>query len=100
LDLYNTVEGKDNWNLENYSLLGNNRILPRNLDVMARLYPMRSSAVPSLLSFDIESKWGVIILNGPVIESLTVIYVPYNMHCSAEFQVWVTSDKLKWDKAN
>jgi hypothetical protein len=54
--------------LENYSLLGNNRILPRNLDVMAR--------------------------------ALTVIYVPYNMHCSAEFQVWVTSDKLKWDKAN
>jgi hypothetical protein len=98
-DLYNTVEDKDNWNLENYSLLGPNRV-PRNLDVMARPYPMRSSAVPSLLSFDIESKWGIIILNGPVIKSPTVIYVPYHIHYSPEFGVWATSDKLKWDKAN
>ena len=44
-DLYHTSEGKDNWNLENYSLLGPNRT-PRNLDVVARPYPMRSSAKP------------------------------------------------------
>ena len=42
-DLYNTEEGKDNWNFENYSLLGPNR-KPRNMDVIARPYPMRSSA--------------------------------------------------------
>jgi hypothetical protein len=37
-DLYNTEEGKDNWNLENYSLLGPNR-KPRNIDIVARPYP-------------------------------------------------------------
>lgn len=41
-DLYNTKEGKDNWNLENFSLLGPGRS-PRNRDVVARPYPMRSS---------------------------------------------------------
>ena len=39
-DLYNTREGKDNWNLENFSLLGPNRT-PRNLDIAARPYPIR-----------------------------------------------------------
>ena len=39
-DLYNTVEGKDNWNLEDFSLLGPNRV-PRNIEVMARPYPLR-----------------------------------------------------------
>ena len=49
-DLYNTREGKDNWNLENFSLLGPNRT-PRNLDIVARPYPIRSSAEPNLLFF-------------------------------------------------
>ncbi|MGI0002008.1 MAG: cellulase family glycosylhydrolase [Nitrososphaeraceae archaeon] len=99
-DLYNTEKGKDNWNLENFSLLGPNRI-PRNLDVVARPYPMRSSAEPVLLFFDIESKYATIILKGKVVEAPTVIYVPFNLHYAPEFTVWATTSKqMEWDKDN
>jgi hypothetical protein len=99
-DLYNTKEGKDNWNLENFSLLGPNRT-PRNLDVVARPYPMRSSAEPVLLFFDIESKYATIILKGKVVEAPTVIYIPFNIHYAPEFTVWATTSKqIKWDKDN
>jgi uncharacterized membrane protein HdeD (DUF308 family) len=99
-DLYNTEDGKDNWNFENYSLLGPNR-KPRNIDVVARPYPMRSSAEPTFLFFDIESKYACIILRGKVVsEEPTVVYIPYDIHYSPEFTVWVTSNELKWDKAN
>jgi uncharacterized membrane protein HdeD (DUF308 family) len=97
-DLYSTEDGKDNWNFENYSLLGPNRE-PRNIDVVARPYPLRSSAEPSLLFFDVDSKYASIILKGSVItDEPTVIYVPYNIHYSPEFTVWATSNDLKWDK--
>ncbi|MFL6512495.1 MAG: cellulase family glycosylhydrolase [Nitrososphaera sp.] len=99
-DLYNTKEGKDNWNLENFSLLGPNRT-PRNLDVVARPYPMRSSAEPVLLFFDIESKYATIILKGKVVEAPTVIYIPFNLHFTPEFTVWATTSKqIEWDKDN
>ena len=99
-DLYHTKEGKDNWNLENYSLLGPNRI-PRNLDVVARPYPMRSSAEPMLLFFDIESKYATIILKGKVVDAPTVIYIPFKFHYAPEFTVWATTSKqIKWDKEN
>src|SRR5215211_8206783 len=99
-DLYHTKEGKDNWNLENYSLLGPNRI-PRNLDVVARPYPMRSSAEPVLLFFDIESKYATIILEGKVVEAPTVIYIPFKIHYAPEFTVWATTSKqIEWDKDN
>ena len=97
-DLYNTEEGKDNWNFENYSLLGPNR-KPRNIDVVARPYPMRSSAEPHLLFFDVDSKYASIILKGKVVSNKpTVVYIPYTIHYSPEFTVWSTSDALKWDK--
>ena len=100
-DLYHTSEGKDNWNLENYSLLGPNRT-PRNLDVVARPYPMRSSAKPELLFFDIESKYATIILKGKVVDAPTVIYIPFNFHYAPEFTVWATttdsSKQIEWDK--
>jgi uncharacterized membrane protein HdeD (DUF308 family) len=97
-DLYNTEDGKDNWNFENYSLLGPNR-KPRNMDVVARPYPMRSSAEPSFLFFDVDSKYSSIILKGTVIsEEPTVIYVPYDIHYFSEFTVWATSNDLTWDK--
>ena len=97
-DLYNTEEGKDNWNFENYSLLGPNR-KPRNIDVVARPYPMRSSAEPHLLFFDVDSKYASIILKGKVVSNEpTVVYIPYTIHYSPEFTVWSTSDALKWDK--
>ena len=65
-DLYNTEELKDNWNLENYSLLGPER-RPRNMDVVTRPYPMRSSAKPYALFFDVDSKYAAIILTGKVV---------------------------------
>ncbi|MGE5822320.1 MAG: cellulase family glycosylhydrolase [Nitrososphaerota archaeon] len=99
-DLYNTEEGKDNWNYENYSLLGPDR-KPRNVDAVARPYPMRSSAEPTLIFFDIDSKYAAIILKGKVVtEEPTVIYIPFDIHYSPEFTVWATSNELKWDKAN
>jgi uncharacterized membrane protein HdeD (DUF308 family) len=99
-DLYNTKEGKDNWNLENFSLLGPNRT-PRNLDAVARPFPMRSSAEPVVLFFDIESKYATIVLKGKVVEAPTVIYIPFNIHYAPEFSVWATTSKqIKWDKDN
>jgi Cellulase (glycosyl hydrolase family 5) len=99
-DLYNTEDGKDNWNYENYSLLGPSR-KPRNIDAVVRPYPMRSSAEPSLLFFDIDSKYASIILKGKVLsEEPTVIYIPFDIHYSPEFTVWATSDEMKWDKEN
>jgi hypothetical protein len=98
--LYNTEEGKDNWNFENYSLLGPNR-KPRNVDVVARPFPMRSSAEPSLLFFDVNSKYAAIILKGQVISNEpTVVYVPFDIYYSPEFTVWATSNELRWEKEN
>ena len=99
-DLYNTEEGKDNWNYENYSLLGPDR-KPRNVDAVARPYPMRSSAEPILIFFDIDSKYASIVLKGKVfMGEPTVIYIPFDIHYSPEFTVWSTSNELKWDKMN
>ncbi|MFL6308766.1 MAG: cellulase family glycosylhydrolase [Nitrososphaera sp.] len=98
-DLYNTEEGKDNWNLENFSILGPNRT-PRNLDAVVRPYPMRSSAEPVLLFFDIKSKYATIILEGKVVDAPTVIYIPFKIHYAPEFTVWATSKQIKWDKDN
>ena len=99
-DLYNTEEGKDNWNYENYSLLGPDR-KPRNVDAVSRPYPMRSSAEPTLIFFDIDSKYAAIILKGKVVtEEPTVVYIPFDIHYSPEFTVWSTSNELKWDKVN
>jgi len=99
-DLYNTEEGKDNWNYENYSLLGPDR-KPRNVDAVSRPYPMRSSAEPALIFFDIDSKYAAIILEGKVVtEEPTLIFIPFDIHYSPEFTVWATSNELKWDKVN
>jgi hypothetical protein len=62
---------------------------------------MRSSAEPTFLYFDIESKYACIILKGKVVsEEPTVVYIPYDIHYSPEFTVWATSNDLKWDKEN
>ena len=98
-DLYNTEDGKDNWNLENFSLLGPNR-KPRNLDAMARPYPMRSSAKPILLFFDLKSSYSTLILEGRVVDAPTVIYIPYEFNYSPEFRVWATSKEVEWDRQN
>jgi hypothetical protein len=56
LCFYNTEENKDNWNLENFSLLGPNRT-PSNVDIIARPYPVYSSGEPQLLSFSLDSSY-------------------------------------------
>jgi Glycoside hydrolase family 5 C-terminal domain len=98
-DLYNTQDYKDNWNLENFSLLGPNRI-SRHIDIAARPYPRFSSAEPILLFFDLKTKYCVIILKGPVVEAPTIIYVPHKLHYSPNFKIWATSNKFQWDNEN
>ncbi len=97
--LYNTTEGKDNWNLENFSLLGPGR-RPSNPDVIARPYPLRSSARPILLFFDIESTYVALLLEGSVVDVPTIMYIPYDHHYSPEFRVWATSKEIEWDRQN
>jgi hypothetical protein len=98
-DLYNTTDGKDNWNLENFSLLGPGR-RPRNIDVMARPYPLRSSAKPILLFFDLKSSYATLILEGLAVDAPTILYIPYEFHYSPEFRVWATSKEIEWDRQN
>jgi aryl-phospho-beta-D-glucosidase BglC (GH1 family) len=98
-NLYNTIDGKDNWNLENFSLLGPDR-KARHLDIVARPYPMRSSARSSLLFFDLESKHCCIILEGEVVESPTVIYVPHQINYPTGFEIRATNKTVQWDHKN
>jgi Glycoside hydrolase family 5 C-terminal domain len=94
-DFYNTEQNKDNWNLENFSLLGPNRT-PRNLDIVARPYPLYSSGEPQLLSFSLASLYCIIILKAPIVDAPTVIYIPYNIHYNPIFKIWATSDRVEW----
>ncbi|HEY7080103.1 MAG TPA: cellulase family glycosylhydrolase [Nitrososphaeraceae archaeon] len=98
-DLYNTVDQKDNWNLENFSLLGPGR-KPRHIDIAARPYPQYSSAEPHLLSFDLKSKYCVIVLKGLAVEAPTQIYIPYKVHYNQAFKVWSTSNHFEWHSEN
>lgn len=102
-DLYNTEDEKDNWNLENFSLLGPHR-KPRHLDIATRPYPMLSSAKPLFLSFDINTKYMVLTLGGKlVVEDMpTVIFVPRNIHYPSGFYIWATTDResIKWNTAS
>jgi hypothetical protein len=64
---------------------------------------MKSSAEPTHLFFDIDSKYASIILTGKVISNEpTVVYIPFDIHYSPEFTVWSTGneEEMKWDKEN
>ena len=101
-DLYNTQRGKDNWNRENFSLLGPNRS-PRNLDIVARPYPMRSSGLPQRIFFDLKSKNAAFILGPAVTDSPTVIFVPRSLHYPGDdFEVYTTTSEssVVWDEDN
>ena len=99
-DLYASLQHKDNWNNEDSSLLDWNRQL-HHPDILARPYPMRSSAVPSLLFFDAFSGHGVTMLRGkPVCGDPTVIYVPDEFHYQNGFEVHYTSGTVDWDREN
>jgi Cellulase (glycosyl hydrolase family 5)/Glycoside hydrolase family 5 C-terminal domain len=96
-DLYNTQDEKDNWNLENFSLLGSNRA-PRNFDIVARPYPICSSAKPKVLNFDLKSKYATIMLEGQVQKDRpTIIYIPAKYHYP-NFRICATSSEIQWIK--
>jgi aryl-phospho-beta-D-glucosidase BglC (GH1 family) len=100
-DLYNTATDKDNWNKENFSVLGPNRS-PRELDIVARTYPMRSSAKPTRISFDVASKNAAVVLAGPAVDAPTVIFVPRAMQYPGDdFEVRATTppSSVQWDEA-
>jgi len=93
-------KGGDQWNGEAFSLLaqmGENSWTVRNADVIARPYPMRSSAKPELVYFDLRSKHAAIILSGKPVDAPTVIYIPRDIQYTNQFEVIATSPLLKWD---
>jgi len=100
-DLYNTERAQDNWNGENFSLLGPNRA-GRYLDIVARPYPMRSSAKPERVFFDLGTKNAAFVLTGPVSDAPTVIYVPRLNYPGPEFEVRATTPaaSVTWDEAS
>ena len=69
---------------------------PRNLDIVARPYPLYSSGEPQLLSFSLASLYCIIILKSPIVDAPTVIYIPYNTHYEPIFKIWATSDRIEW----
>jgi aryl-phospho-beta-D-glucosidase BglC (GH1 family) len=100
-DLYNREKTLDNWNMEDLSLLGPKRI-PRNADIVTRPYPMRSSAMPERVLFDLDSKNAAFVLKGPVSDAPTVIFVPRLHYAGNQFEVRTTSvaSSVEWDEAN
>jgi cellulase (glycosyl hydrolase family 5)/glycosyl hydrolase family 5 len=103
-DLYHTEDGKDNWNLENFSLLGPRR-KQRHLDLATRPYPILSSSKPVFLSFDVKNKYFSLVLQGggnaTASEGVsTVIYIPRIIHYQNGFNVWSTTksrESIEWD---
>jgi len=88
----------ENWNLENFSILGANRS-PANTDIVARCYPMRSSAQPLVVSFDSANAHCSIVLQGSAVAAPTVIFVPFSAHYSdSGFEVRSTSEEVRWDE--
>jgi hypothetical protein len=62
---------------------------------------MRSSAEPTHLFFDIDSKYASVILTGKVISNEpTVVYIPFDIHYSPEFTIWSTDGETKWNNEN
>lgn len=98
-NLYNDPELKDGWNLEDFSLLGPQRA-ERDLDIVSRPWPMRSSAEPVTSFFDIGNKHYALRLRGPVVDAPTVVFVPRRRHFGASFDVRAsTRDTLEWNDA-
>ena len=77
-------------------MLGPNRTT-RNLDIVARPYPLYSSGEPQLLSFSLDSLYCIIILKNPIVDTPTEIYIPYNIHYKPIFKIWATGDRVEWN---
>jgi hypothetical protein len=91
-------KASENWNEENLSLLGPEG--PRHFDIAARPYPMRSTARPERLAFDLASRQAEIVLAGGVVPGEpTVIFVPQRIHYGQGFDVRSTSSRAPvWDE--
>jgi endoglycosylceramidase len=89
----------ENWNEENLSLLGPEG--PRNLDVASRPYPMRSSARPVRLRFDLASRQAAFAMQGAPVAAPTVVFVPARTHYAGRgFEVRATTSRAPvWDAA-
>ena len=100
-DLYSTKDRGDNWNNEDDSVLGPGPDPSiRTQDIIARPYPWRSSAKPSLLFFDSRTRHGVIMMRGKPVDEPSVIYVPDAIQYPGGFDVHHTGGELAWDAAN
>jgi aryl-phospho-beta-D-glucosidase BglC (GH1 family) len=103
--------GSEEWNSESFSLRNDFSLLEyepgttnqwglRNADILARPYPMRSSAEPTLLNFDVGTRQAVIMLRGKPVNAPTVIYVPNDIQYTNQFEVQATSRDIYWDHEN
>jgi len=100
-DLYNTAAHGDNWNNESASVLDTDHQL-HDPDILARPYPMRSSARPSLLFFDSLRKHGVIMMEGKPASggAPSIIYIPDEFQYGGGFDVHYTTGEIDWDGVN
>ena len=96
-DLYNSEGSGDHWNHEDFSFLGPDRT-PRNWDLFARPYPLRSSANPQLLWFDAQRKNFALILSGRPVGAPTIIFIPQFLQFSTGFDLRATSPAVQWDE--
>lgn len=95
-DLYNTDAGKDNWNDENFSLLGPGRE-PRQLDIVTRPYALKSSAEPVYMNFNAEKKIFILVLKGIPVDAPAEIFVP-KLHYKKGFEVIASSESIEFNK--
>lgn len=97
-ELYTTPRGFDNWNFEDLSLLDDRRRV-RDVDIVARPYPMRSAAKPKCLFFDAESKNAAMTLHGRPTRAPTIVFVPMAVQYgdSVEIHSNAPASSLTWD---
>jgi hypothetical protein len=96
LDFYSTREDGDGWNGEDFSILDPDGQV-RNPDIQCRPFPHRSAARPVLLSFDVDTRAMVLVLEDAPVAAATVVYVPQALHYPGGFEAHATGVELSWD---
>ena len=95
----------DGWNREKFSMLDSNADLRQEFrKVIPRPYPLRSSALPTLLRFDSRSSQAALAFTGALAPAPTVIYLPQLFHYPDGFEVRAScanpATDLRWDTSN
>ncbi len=87
-DLFCPKEKGDRWNLENFSIISHDGT-PLQEEIVVRPYPMRSSAKPIFLNFDVLTKYFILIMDRDPVDAPTVIFLPgiqypdkFEIHCT------------------